>query len=264
MAATTPADGDGMFIPLQRDRMARRLAQRSRLLVVVVSAVLMLTGCSEDTSTAPANGTDAGTAAPADRAESPSTAPEPSQTPTELPDAPELDTQEMIEVLDNASALCHGEGRMPGTTPYNPAAARMHPVLVVDGNHRADYRLYAWAPIPEPGDGVVELNQYSYAQLVACIDAREGLELARVCDVQSSDGTVDKERRVKMYNAARYHVTVYAAATGELIAKTNLTESEPEGCPMSVIFSGDQTVVRLYASPSEESLRAFLAPLIQP
>jgi hypothetical protein len=260
--------GERVCIQPQRDRKSRAAKP---LVVVAISAMLMLSGCGEGVSTAPADGTDAGTAASSDRDTTPETlslppptAVDPSQTPTELPDAPELDPQETMEVLERASALCRGEGGMPGTTPYDSATAGTHPVLVVDGNHHDDYRSYAWAPVPEPGDGVVRLNQYSYAQLVACIDSREGLELARVCEVQSSDGTVDKDRKIKIFNAARYHVTVYAAESGELIAETNLTESEAEGCPFSVIFSGDQTVVRLYASPSEESLRTFLAPLVQP
>lgn len=192
----------------------------------------------------------------------PSTTPEPSDTPVELPDAPQLDPQQTSQVLDSGSALCQGRGGIPGTAGYDPAAPGPHPVLVLDGNHDSGYTWFAWTPVPEPRNGVANLDQYTYAQLVACIDGRDVLELARVCDVTGSDGSVDPSRSVEIYNATSYHVTVYAAATGEPVAETSLPQSEPAGCPLSVIFSGDQTVVTLYASPSEDSLRAFLEPLI--
>lgn len=193
-------------------------------------------------------------------------APSPEATPleVEIPEGPEMDTAQMVEFSENVSALCRGGGGVPGTAAYDPAAPGPHPVLVYAGNHDADYASYGWRPAPPPGNGILNYNQYAYAQLVACIDGREGLGLARVCDVQGSDGSIDETRSVEIYNAASYHVTVYAAATGEPVAETSLTQSEPEGCPLSVIFSGDQTVVTLYASPSEDSLRAFLEPLIVP
>jgi hypothetical protein len=254
------------------NRSVRRWA-RGLAGVIVVATVMVSCGQASDplgtevpsgspTKEAKAAATAEGT--PSLASPLPTSTTEPSDTPVELPDAPQLDPQQTSQVLESGSALCQGGGGIPGTAGYDPAAPGPHPVLVLDGNHDSGYTWFAWTPVPEPGNGVAHLDQYAYAQLVACIDAREGLELARVCDVVGSDGSVDPGRSVEIYNAANYHVSVYAAATGELVAETSLTQSEPEGCPLSVIFSGDQTVVTLYASPSEDSLRAILEPLIQP
>jgi len=176
-----------------------------------------------------------------------------------LRDVPALDPAEATQVLTDASALCQGQGSIADTPAYDPTADGPHPVLVLTGTHDSDYRWFAWDPVPEPGTGIATLDQYAQAPLVACIDGSDGLELAHVCPVEGSD-----DRTVEIYTAASHHVTVYAAATGERVAEATLTDSEPQDCPLSVIFSGDQTVVRLYASPSEHSLRAFLDPLIQP
>lgn len=191
-----------------------------------------------------------------------STTPSPTGQPDTQPalrEAPALDPAEATQVLTDASALCQGQGGIANTPAYDPSTDGPHPALVLTGSHDSDYRWFAWTPAPEPGAGVATLDQYAQAQLVACIDRRDGLDLARVCPVEESE-----DRTVEIYNAASYHVTVYAAATGERVAEASLTDSEPQGCPLSVIFSGDQTVVRLYASPSEDSLRTFLDPLINP
>ena len=192
----------------------------------------------------------------------PTTTPSPAgkaDTQPTLREAPALDPAEATQVLTDASALCQGQGGIANTPAYDPDTDGPHPVLVLTGNHDSDYRWFPWTPVPEPGKGIATLDQYAQAQLVACIDRRDGLDLARVCPVEESD-----DRTVEIYTAASYHVTVYAAATGERVADTSLTDSEPQDCPLSVIFSGDQTVVRLYASPSEESLRTFVDPLINP
>lgn len=189
-----------------------------------------------------------------------STTPSPTgQDDTQLREAPALHPAEATQVLTDASALCQGQGGIANTPAYDPDTDGPHPALVLTGNHDSDYRWFAWTPAPEPGAGIATLDQYAQAQLVACIDRRDGLDLARVCPVEESDN-----RTVEIYTAASYHVTVYAAATGQRVAEASLTDSEPQDCPLSVIFSGDQPVVRLYASPSDDSLRAFLDPLINP
>jgi len=254
------------------NRSVRRWARGLAGVIVVATVMVSCGQASDPLGTEVPSGSPTKAAKPASTAEAtpspasplPTSTPEPSDAPVELPDAPQLDPQQTSQVLESGSALCQGRGGIPGTTGYDPAAPGPHPVLVLDGNHDSGYTWFAWTPVPEPGNGVANLDQYAYAQLVACVDGRDGLELARVCDVVGSDGSVDPARSVEIYNAASYHVSVYAAATGEPVAQTSLTESEPEGCPLSVIFSGDQTVLTLYASPSEDSLRVFLEPLIAP
>lgn len=250
-----------------------RRERRGHLAVVAWALAVSLSACSggETASTDPATNTSVVTPPPGEptfaspEAAAPTaTVPSSEATPTavEIPDGPELDTAQMVELSENVSTLCHGGGGIPGTTAYDPVTPELHPVLVYAGIHEDDYASYGWRPVPPPGNGILTYNQYAYAQLIACIDGREGLALARVCGVQGSDRSIDETRSVEIYNAASYHVTVYAAATGELVAETTLTESEPAECPFSVIFSGDQTVVRLYALPSDDSMLAFLNPLV--
>ena len=238
-------------------------------------SMLVVGGCGQELSpqavTEPPAGspseTPSATPTPAPRAPTaatptPTTTPSPTgqaDTQAALREAPALDPAEATQVLTDASALCQGKGSIASTPAYDPGTDGPHPVLVLTGSHDSDYRWFAWTPVPEPGAGIATLDQYAQVQLVACIDRRDGLDLARVCPVEESE-----DRTVEMYNAASYHVTVYAAATGERVAEASLTDSEPQDCPLSVIFSGDQPVVRLYASPSEDSLRTFLDPLVNP
>jgi len=169
-----------------------------------------------------------------------------------------LSNEQYVDALIGAEAVCHGAG-MADAAAYDPEDPGPHPVLVFAGNH-PDYSLYELLPDPSLPDGwVADLNQYAEAELVACVDGRDGLELARVCEVSG-----EPDRSVEIYSAAGYEVTLRVAATGEVIASDVVSGTEPMDCPLGVIFSGHQTLVRLYTVPSGESLGQFLAPHVAP
>ncbi|TDW30972.1 hypothetical protein [Cryobacterium psychrophilum] len=221
------------------------------VIAVGILAAWLMVGCSQ-VGAPTAN--DTATDSPP---ESSSSTTEPTVSPTP-PVAPETDSDDFVTLLGNVSALCGDGAGMPGTTAYDPAAQGRHPVFVVTGDH-PDYDSYF--PVLWSGDGVVgnlDANQYTQAQLVACVDGRKGLELARACGPYGGS----EDHRVEIYEAAEYHITVHVAATGKPLTETSVIESELAECPLLVNFSHDQTVVRRYSGPSEESLRAVLAPLI--
>ena len=169
-----------------------------------------------------------------------------------------LSSETYYEVLARAEAVCRGAA-MAEAAVYDPDEPGPHPVLVFAGNH-PDYGLYELLPeVPLAEGWNADLNKYSEVELVTCVDGRDGLELAQVCEVSGEPG-----RSVEIYDAAGFNLTLRVAATGEAIATGTVDGSEPEECPISVIFSGDQEVVRLYTVPSAESLSEVLAPLVAP
>ena len=238
------------------------------LLIAVVVCPVLVVACGDDghesadsTTTSVADDEPVSTTDAPPTTRAPRATEAPPQTPpaTQAPTTAEAPPPEVVsEMLDGAQAVCRGEGSLPGAAAYDPAAPGPHPVLVLVGDH-PDYGWYAWEPIPLPDSWAVDLNQSTRAQLVACIDRRDGLELAQVCEVSGAE-----DRSVEIYAATDSHVTLYEAATGETIAAATVTGSEPKSCPLSVIFSGDQTVVRLYSAPSGDSLSGFLSPHVEP
>jgi hypothetical protein len=65
-------------------------------------------------------------------------------------------------------------GRHREHTGLEPSTDGPHPLLVLTGYHDSDYRWFAWTPVPDPGTGIATLDQYAQAQLVACVDRRDG------------------------------------------------------------------------------------------
>jgi hypothetical protein len=194
-----------------------------RLLAIVVAAAGVAAGCGGGDDDA--EGADVDTAEPADDG-----------SPATLPPASQHFDSDFAQV-------CRGTGA-EWATPYDPAQAGPHKVVVLQGPNESD--LLSISTGNTEWDVLFDAASDAYAEveLVACaIRVSEVLE--QTCTGYENDG-VETGNTVEYYSST-YEVTLRAATTAEVLGETTV-EAVADTCPMLVFFDEGETTTTEYAN----------------
>jgi hypothetical protein len=219
------------------------LTRPVRRLTAVAVALVIAAGCSSsdggDASDAGSDGTSASAATTGDTAAD-VTAP--------------ASTVAEVNILTDFGDVCRGV-KLPGATAYDAARTGVHPIMTVAGEPPTYEG--AGALLPDQWDPVVGEEQT--VELVVCMDRTAATKID-TCTGYQDDAGNDTGNAVELYDA-EYTIRVLAATTGDEVATTTLSASDPT-CPSFMFFDDDQQVKQSYAEPTD-ALTAFLAPIVE-
>ncbi len=146
-----------------------------------------------------------------------------------------------------------------GATPYDPARAGIHKVVLLAGTSVDDL---SEGFLDLPSEWMIlfdtESDQYATAELVLCV-VRTTTTLVKECTGYESDG-VETDNVVKLYSA-EYDVSAHEATTGAEVGRSTVSAIADE-CPMFVSFTeGERT--RDWFETDAAAVAAFARPFAE-
>jgi hypothetical protein len=203
----------------------RMVTARRAAGALMVTALATLGACGGDDDATEPTPTASGAVAPVSDAPTGSVTDETPAATTLAPTAQHFDS--------DLHPVCRGTGA-EWATPYDPAAAGAHKVVLLEGESESDL-----------SDRSTWLNQewqvlfdtatdaYAEVSLVVCA-IRTGAEKTETCTGYTDDDDPSFAGTVDVY-VSTFAVTVRDATTAEVIAETELDAPESE-CPMFAMF----------------------------